>query len=152
MGPPVLHTHLHRGRRSDHAGPFKLLTGQESSTTMLPDSKLDLSDVDTMTRTISHTVVHQVTVNDVMLVMILSMLAMTHKTHFAVTTNQTHSVVSNKSPMVSVSGLSVIWPTTRMVNSARNNQPVKLLVPTHGSKPFPTSMLPTNSKVQKVKY
>merc|ERR1712113_1344359 len=138
MGPPVLHTHLHRGRRSDHAGPFKLLTGQESSTTMLPDSKLDLSDVDTMTRTISHTVVHQVTVNDVMMVMTFLILN--------VTTNQTHSVVSNKSPMVSVSGLSVIWPTTRMVNSARNNQPVKLLVPTHGSKPFPTNMLPTNSK------
>merc|ERR1712113_686000 len=139
MGPPVLHTHLHRGRRSDHAGPFKLLTGQESSTTMLPDSKLDLSDVDTMTRTISHTVVHQVTVNDVMMVMIFLII-------LNVMTNQTHSVVSNKSPMVSVSGLSVIWPTTRMVNSARNNQPVKLLVPTHGSKPFPTNMLPTNSK------
>merc|ERR1711962_312896 len=118
--------------------PSKLLTGQENSTTMLPDSKLDLSDVDTMTRTISHTVVHQVTVNDVMMVMTFLILN--------VMTNQTHSVVSNKSPMVSVSGLSVIWPTTRMVNSARNNQPVKLLVPTHGSKPFPTSMLPTNSK------
>merc|ERR1712190_146055 len=112
--------------------------------TMLPDLKPDLSDVDTMTRTISHTVVHQVIENDVMMVMTFLILN--------VMTNQTHSVVSNKSPMVSVSGLSVIWPTTRMVNSARNNQPVKLLVPTHGSKPFPTNMLPTNNKVQKVKY
>merc|ERR1712113_1314662 len=125
MGPPVLHTHLHRGRRSDHAGPFKLLTGQESSTTMLPDSKLDLSDVDTMTRTISHTVVHQVTVNDVMMVMIFLII-------LNVMTNQTHSVVSNKSPMVSVSGLSVIWPTTRMVNSQETTSPSSCL-PTHGS-------------------
>merc|ERR1711937_978573 len=131
--------------------PSKLLTGATSSTTMLSDSKTDLSDADTMTRTTSHTVGHQVTVNDVM--PMISLRTVTTKlTHSADTTNQTHSVVSNKSPMVSASGLSAIWPTTRMVNSARGNQPVKSPVPTHGSKPSQTSMLPTNNKVQKVKY
>merc|ERR1711937_414790 len=116
--------------------PSKLLTGATSSTTMLSDSKTDLSDADTMTRTTSHTVVHQVTVNDVMPMISLR----------TVTTKLTRSVVSNKSPMVSASGLSAIWPTTRMVNFARSNQPVKSPVPTHGSKPSQTNMLPTNSK------
>merc|ERR1711937_792576 len=125
--------------------PSKLLTGATSSTTMLSDLKTDSSDADTMTRTTSHTVVHQVTVSDVML-MILLRTVTTIPTHFADTTNQTHSVVSSKSPMVSASGLSVIWPTTRMVNSARSNQPVKSPVPTHGSMPFQTNTLPTNSK------
>merc|ERR1711937_201341 len=125
--------------------PSKLLTGATSSTTMLSDLKTDSSDADTMTRTISHTVVHQVTVSDVM--PMISLRTVTTKlTHSADTTNQTHSVVSSKSPMVSASGLSVIWPTTRMVNSARSNQPVKSPVPTHGSKPSQTNMLPTNSK------
>merc|ERR1711979_129367 len=125
-------------------------TGATSSITMLSDSKTVSSDADTMTRTISHTVVHQVTVNDDQMISLRTVT--TILTHSADTTNQTHSVVSSKSPMVSASGLSVIWPTTRMVNSARSNQPVKSPVPTHGSKPSQTNMLPTNNKVQKVKY
>merc|ERR1711979_150916 len=119
-------------------------TGATSSITMLSDSKTVSSDADTMTRTISHTVVHQVTVNDDQMISLRTVT--TILTHSADTTNQTHSVLSSKSPMVSASGLSVTWPTTRMVNSARSNQPVKSPVPAHGSMPFQTNTLPTNSK------
>merc|ERR1712131_481250 len=98
---------------------------------------------DTMTRTISHTVVHKE--SDVML-----MTSSTHvkisSHHSADTTKTTLSVVSSKSPTDSASGLSVIWPTIRMVNSASCNQPVKSPVPTHGTPNSPACGSPTNSK------
>merc|ERR1712174_41078 len=97
---------------------------------MLPDSSPDSSDADTMGRTISHTVVHKE--RDVML-MTSSSPVKSSSHHSADTTKTTLSVVSSKSPTDSASGLSVIWPTIRMVNHASCNQNVKSPVPTHGT-------------------
>merc|ERR1711963_797330 len=96
-----------------------------------------------MTRTISHTVVHKE--SDVML-MTSSNPVKTSSHHSADTTKTTLSVVSCKSPTDSASGLSAIWPTIRMVNSASCNQPVKSPVPTHGTPNSPACGSPTNSK------
>merc|ERR1712207_109373 len=78
----------------------------------------------------SHTVVHKE--SDVML-MISSSPVKTSSHHSADTTKTTLSVVSSKSPTDSASGLSVIWPTIRMVNHASCNQAVKSNVPTCGT-------------------
>merc|ERR1712026_508470 len=95
-----------------------------------------------MTRTISHTVVHKE--SDVLMISSTHVKMLIH--HSADTTKTTQSVVSSKSPTDSASGLSVIWPTIRTVNSASCNQAVKSPVPTHGTPNSPPCGSPTNNK------
>merc|ERR1712187_149792 len=120
-------------------------TGLASSRTTLSDSRADSSDADTMTRTISHTVVHKE--NDVMLMTLLTH-AKTPTHHSADTTKTTQSVVSSKSPTDSASGLSVIWPTIRTVKPASCNQTVKSPVPTHVISNSALCILPTKNKCE----
>merc|ERR1711972_409093 len=82
--------------------------------------------------------------SDVMMTSSIPVKTSSHRS--ADTTKTTLSVVSSKSPTDSASGLSVIWPTIRMVNSASCNQAVKSPVPTHGTPNSPACGSPTNSK------
>merc|ERR1712157_129611 len=88
------------------------------------------------------TVVHKE--SDVM--MTSSSHVKTSSHHSADTTKTTLSVVSSKSLTDSASGLSVIWPTIRMVDHASCNQLHKSPVPTNGTPNSPACGLPTKNK------
>merc|ERR1711915_368169 len=103
-----------------------LPTGKQNSTETSLDSKDDSNFADSMMKTNSHMVVQkQKTENDVKK---MTLPSLTVKDLFAQdTTKTTQSVVSNKSPKVSPSGLNDMSP------HANFNQPNKSNDPTNGS-------------------
>merc|ERR1711990_827202 len=103
-----------------------LPTGKQNSTEMLLDSKDDSNFADSMMKTNSHMGVQkQRTENDVKK---MTLPSLTVKDLFAQDTTRTpQSVVSNKSPKVSPSGLNDMSP------HASFNQLNKSNVPTNGS-------------------
>merc|ERR1711909_257084 len=116
------------------------VTGQTSSPTTLPVSRPASSDADTMTRTTS--TVAQLTVSDDPVVKV----AWTLTPSSAATTNPTQSVASSRSPLVSASGPSVTWPTTRRVLSASSSPRSRSPVPTNGTTNWLPSSWPTKPK------
>merc|ERR1712157_329997 len=107
-------------------GKRLLPCGKRNSIITSKDSKEDSNFADSMMKTNSHTVdQNQQTENDVKKTILPSL---TVKDLFAQdTTKPTQSVVSNKSPKVSPSGLN------DMFQLANFNQPDKSPVPTNGS-------------------
>merc|ERR1711990_192138 len=120
-----------------------LPTGKQNSTEMLLDSKDDSNFADSMMKTNSHMVVQkQKTENDVKK---MTLPSLTVKDLFAQdTTKTTKSVVSNKSPKVSPSGLNDMSP------HANFNQANKSNVPTNGSVNGLTKSKPTQKNNFKV--